>query len=61
MPRRLVTLLLLFALPAPAAADERAFGTALADFRKLHRAEMQRAGIVGSSFYVVRGGRTVEG
>ncbi len=44
---------------SPAAADDRAFEKALADFRALHRAEVQRSGIVGSSFYVVRDGRTV--
>ncbi|HWU95592.1 MAG TPA: serine hydrolase domain-containing protein, partial [Sphingomonas sp.] len=31
----------------------------MAEFRALHRAEMRKAGIAGSSFYVVRGGRTV--
>jgi CubicO group peptidase (beta-lactamase class C family) len=44
---------------APAAADERGFEKSVGDFRKLHRAEVQRAGIVGSSFYVVRDGRVV--
>ncbi|HEX8225571.1 MAG TPA: serine hydrolase domain-containing protein [Allosphingosinicella sp.] len=59
MPRRLAAALLLAASPAaPAAADERAFETALGDFRKLHRAEMRRSGIAGSSFYLVRDGRT---
>lgn len=43
----------------PARADERAFDKAVAEFRALHRAEMRKAGIVGSSFYVVRGGRTI--
>jgi CubicO group peptidase (beta-lactamase class C family) len=42
-----------------AAASDRAFEAALADFRKLHRAEVQRSGIVGSSFYVVRDGAVV--
>jgi CubicO group peptidase (beta-lactamase class C family) len=53
--------LLLSALPAarPALADERAFDRALSEFRQLHRAEMRRSGIVGSSFYFVREGRTV--
>jgi CubicO group peptidase (beta-lactamase class C family) len=61
MPRRLAASLLLAALllAAPASAGERAFDSALADFRKLHRAEVERAGIVGSSFYAVRDGRTV--
>jgi CubicO group peptidase (beta-lactamase class C family) len=43
---------------APAAAAERAFESALSDFRKLHRSEMRRSGIAGSSFYLVRDGRT---
>lgn len=43
----------------PARADERAFDKAVVEFRALHRAEMRKAGIVGSSFYVVRGGRTI--
>ncbi|WP_324749353.1 serine hydrolase domain-containing protein [Sphingomonas sp. LY54] len=43
----------------PAQAEERAFRTALGEFRALHRAEKQQAGIAGSSFYFVRGGRTV--
>lgn len=53
--------LLLAAAPlaAPAPAETTAFQSALGKFRKLHRAEVQRAGIVGSSFYVVRNGRTV--
>jgi CubicO group peptidase (beta-lactamase class C family) len=61
MLRALATTLLLAAsqLAGPAAADERAYDAALADFRKLHRAEVQRAGIAGSSFYFVRDGRTV--
>ncbi len=61
MPRRLAAFFLIALLPpaAPAAAGERAFEAALNDFRALHRAEMRRSGIVGSSFYVVRDGRTV--
>ena len=61
MPRRLAAMFLLAASLAasPAAADERAFEAALGDFRQLHRAEMRRSGIVGSSFYFVRDGRTV--
>jgi CubicO group peptidase (beta-lactamase class C family) len=43
----------------PAGADERGFDAALGDFRQLHRAEVSRSGIAGSSFYVVQGGRTV--
>jgi CubicO group peptidase (beta-lactamase class C family) len=58
--RRLVaTLLLAASLASPAAADEPAFEAALGDFRQLHRAEMRRSGIVGSSFYFVRDGRIV--
>ena len=57
MPRRLALILLLSA--APAAAGESAFESALSDFRQLHRSEMRRSGIAGSSFYVVRDGRTV--
>jgi CubicO group peptidase (beta-lactamase class C family) len=52
--------LAMFLLAAhPAAADERAFDSALRDFRQLHRAETNRAHIAGSSFYLVRAGRTV--
>jgi CubicO group peptidase (beta-lactamase class C family) len=53
--------LLLAAAPvgSPATAADHAFDGAVADFRKLHRDEMRRSGIVGSSFYVVREGRTV--
>lgn len=43
----------------PARADERAFEAALTQFRQLHRTEVRRANIAGSSFYVVREGRTV--
>lgn len=61
MLRALATMLLLAAsqLAMPAAANERAYAAALADFRKLHTDETQRAGIAGSSFYFLRGGRTV--
>jgi CubicO group peptidase (beta-lactamase class C family) len=61
MSRWLIAILLLCAaqLPTPAAADERGFAAALATFRTFHKAEMQRSGIVGSSFYVVRGGKVV--
>ena len=61
MFRRLAACLLLASslLAGPAQADERAFDKAVAEFRALHRAEMRKAGIVGSSFYVVRGGRTI--
>jgi CubicO group peptidase (beta-lactamase class C family) len=55
---RLATFALLL-VAAPAAADDRALDKALRDFRQLHRAEVRKAGIVGSSFYVVRDGRTV--
>lgn len=43
----------------PAAAEESRFDAALSDFRELHRSETGRAKIAGSSFYVVRDGRTV--
>jgi len=61
MPRPFAVALLLAASLAgsPAVADERSFEAALGDFRQLHRAEMRRSGIVGSSFYFVRDGRTV--
>jgi CubicO group peptidase (beta-lactamase class C family) len=54
-----VAWLLLALLASPAAAQDRSFDKALNDFRVLHRAEVQKAGIAGSSFYVVRDGRTV--
>jgi CubicO group peptidase (beta-lactamase class C family) len=59
MQHRLALILLLAALPAagPVHAGERAFETALSDFRELHRSEMRRSGIAGSSFYLVRDGR----
>jgi len=57
MLRPLAASLLLIA--SPAMAGDRAFDKALADFRATHRAEVQRAGIAGSSFYVVRDGRVV--
>jgi CubicO group peptidase (beta-lactamase class C family) len=43
----------------PAMASDQAFEAAVADFQKFHRAEVQRAGIVGSSFYFIRDGRVV--
>lgn len=46
-------------LAAPAAAQDAPLDRALSDFRKLHRAEVQRANIAGSSFYLIRGGRTL--
>jgi CubicO group peptidase (beta-lactamase class C family) len=59
MLRRLAFLLITALLAAPAAAGERAFDSALKQFRELHRSEMQRSRIAGSSFYAVRDGRTV--
>jgi len=61
MPGRFAAAFLLAACLAasPAVAGERAFDAALGDFRQLHRAEMRRSGIVGSSFYFVRDGRTI--
>ena len=44
---------------SPLAASERAFDSALRDFRALHRAEVTRADIAGSSFYMIRDGRVV--
>ena len=59
-PRPRSVLFFAMALSAgPAAASERDFASALAEFRALHREEVRRAGIVGSSFYVVRDGATV--
>ena len=46
-------------LAAPAAAQDAPLDRALTDFRKLHRAEVQRANIAGSSFYLIRNGRTL--
>jgi CubicO group peptidase (beta-lactamase class C family) len=46
-------------LAAPAAAQEARLDHALNDFRKLHRTEVQRANIAGSSFYLLRNGRTL--
>lgn len=56
---RWVALALFLLAARPAAADEHAFDTALRDFREVHRAETSRAHIAGSSFYLVRAGRTV--
>ncbi len=46
-------------LAVPAAAHDAPLDRALNDFRKLHRAEVQRANIAGSSFYLIRNGRTL--
>ncbi len=46
-------------LALPAAAQDAPLDRALNDFRKLHRAEVQRANIAGSSFYLIRNGRTL--
>ncbi|MBO9623040.1 MAG: beta-lactamase family protein [Sphingomonas sp.] len=56
---RLALAAAVLASAAPAAAQERGFQHALRDFRQFHRAEVQRAGIAGSSFYFLRGGKTV--
>jgi CubicO group peptidase (beta-lactamase class C family) len=50
---------LLLLLASPAAANARDFRSALSEFRQFHRGEVERAGIVGSSFYFLRDGRTV--
>ncbi|HEX8308234.1 MAG TPA: serine hydrolase domain-containing protein [Allosphingosinicella sp.] len=57
MPIRLAAALLLAAMPIAAPAAERDFESALRDFRQLHRSQMRRSGIAGSSFYLVRDGR----
>lgn len=44
---------------SPAEAGEQAFKPAVNHFRELHRTEVQAAGIVGSSFYLVRDGKVV--
>ncbi len=46
-------------IASPAVANEHAFREALGAFRTVHREEAKKAGIAGSSFYVVRDGRTV--
>lgn len=51
--------LLLLACATPAAAQDRGFDKAVTEFRTLHRAEVSKAGIAGSSFYVIRDGRIV--
>jgi len=43
----------------PAAAQDRSLDKAVAEFRALHRAEVASAKIAGSSFYLIRDGRTV--
>ena len=57
MSRWIAAALVLIA--SPVAAEEAGFEAALRDFRELHRSETSRAQIAGSSFYVVRDGRTV--
>ncbi|MBO9698097.1 MAG: beta-lactamase family protein [Sphingopyxis sp.] len=57
MSRRIAAALVLMA--SPAAAGDTGFDKALGEFRELHRAEMHRANIAGSSFYVVRDGQAV--
>ena len=59
MPRWIAAALTAAAIAQPAVAEEAGFDTALRDFRELHRTEMRRANIAGSSFYVIRDGRTV--
>lgn len=56
---RRAALALLALAATPAAAQDSGFDKAVAEFRALHRAEMAKAGIAGSSFYVIRDGRTV--
>ncbi len=57
MARWIAAALLL--ISGPAAAQDAGFDKALGDFRALHRAEMAKANIAGSSFYLVRNGQTV--
>ena len=61
MPRRIAAALPLLAavIAAPAAAQDPAFDATLREFRAFHRAELRRANIAGSSFYLVRGGQTI--
>lgn len=61
MKRRFAALFLALAFltATPALADESTFEAALAEFRQLHRAEVRRANIAGSSFTFVRDARTV--
>jgi CubicO group peptidase (beta-lactamase class C family) len=60
MSHRLAATLLLATQAAGAvAAGQGDFKTAEDEFRKFHREEVQRSGIVGSSFYFIRDGRTV--
>ena len=61
MPLRLgITLLMAAALsPGPATANARDLASAVDDFKAFHREEVRSADIAGSSFYVVRDGRTV--
>lgn len=56
---RRAALLLLALAATPAAAQDRGLDKAVAEFRALHRAEVAKAGIAGSSFYLIRDGRTV--
>lgn len=56
---RRAALLLLALAATPAAAQDRGPDKAVAEFRALHRAEVAKAGIAGSSFYLIRDGRTV--
>ena len=56
--KSLIAAAALIAMPA-AAADDPRLDAAIEKFRVLHRAEVKRARIAGSSFYVVRDGRTI--
>jgi CubicO group peptidase (beta-lactamase class C family) len=57
MSIRLAAALLLAASPATSPAAGRDFERALREFRQLHRTEIRRSGIAGSSFYLVRDGK----
>jgi CubicO group peptidase (beta-lactamase class C family) len=56
---RRAALCLLALTATSAAAQDRGLDKAVADFRAIHRAEVAKAGIAGSSFYLIRDGRIV--
>jgi CubicO group peptidase (beta-lactamase class C family) len=57
--RRAALCLLALAAAPPAAAQDRGLDKAVAEFRAIHRSEVAKAGIAGSSFYLIRDGRIV--
>lgn len=61
MSAKLAAMLLASIVAAPVHADAQSrqnFDAALTSFRQIHRSEMARGKIVGSSFYFLRGGST---